>query len=421
MQKTSSSTATDSKAFYGWFVLAGIIPVTLVVGGSFINSFGVLLPVLTEEFNWTRAEVSMALSLGIAAFGLPSMFFGIAVNKLGARFTIGLGNLLVAVGMAALYFINGLWQLYLIYIVIGFTAGFGGYVSSTTLLNNWFIKKRAMAMSIFTATAGAGGLILPPVSTFLVKSYGWREAWLILAVFCAVSTVISWLLIRNKPEDKGQLPEGYSALPLSGEKESALADSGRPDWKISDLFKVRVTYLILAFVVANAIIMGSINAHQIAYVQDIGFSAMTGAATMSVFSILQLIGSLSFGTLALKINIRHLAAAGLICEIIGIIIMLTTRSASMLFVYSGFIGFGVGAVFTAMPSFIGAYYPRDHYARITGFILPFHVVSQAVIAWAVGKSFDITESYSLAFMILGILAVIGSFCAFIARPPKKAI
>jgi MFS family permease len=419
MQKIS--TTKKSTVFYGWFALAGLIPVTLIVGGSFVNAFGVLLPVLSDQFSWSRAEVSMALSFGIAAFGLPSMFFGIAVNKLGSRFTIVLGNLLVAVGMVALYFVNGLWQLYLIYIFIGFTAGFGGYVSATTLLNNWFIKKRAMVMSIFTASAGAGGLILPPLATILVKSYGWREAWLILAALVTVATILSWLVIRNRPEDKGQLPEGYSSLTVSDSKESTLLAGNGTGWKFSSIFKVPVTYLILAFVVANAFIMGSINSHQIAYVQDIGFSAMTGATTMSVFSILQLIGSLSFGTLALKINIRHLAFAGLIFEFIGIIIMLSTKNISLLYVYSGIIGFGVGALFTAMPSFIGAYFPREHYAQITGIFLPFHVVSQAIIAWVVGKIFDVTGSYSLAFTGLAVLALLGSACALLARPPKKAI
>jgi MFS family permease len=184
------------------------------------------------------------------------------------------------------------------------------------------------------------------------------------------------------------------------------------------MFKSPAIYLILGFIITNAFTMGTMNTHQIAYIQDIGFSAMTGAATMSVFSIFGLIGSLSFGTLALKINMRYLATTGLVLELIGIIILLTSKNLGALYVYSALIGLGTGAIFAAMPSFLGAYYPREHYARVTGLILPFHVVAQSIIGWAVGKMFDVTGSYTLAFYFLGGCVVIGAVCAFFARPPK---
>jgi MFS family permease len=411
----SARGTTKATGFYGWFALSGAVLVTLIVGGAFVNAFGVFLPILSREFGWSRAEVSLALSLGIAAFGLPSLLFSAAVNKYGPRLCIVVGNLLTAVGLASLYFMGELWQLYLIYIFVGITAGFGGYIPNTTIANNWFTGKRAFAMSVITAAAGAGGLFYPPFTTAIINVFEWRGAWLVLGGIVAVFTIVSGLLIRNKPEDKGQLPEGYS--PASNADNSAAVSS---DWKLSSIFKLPATYLILGFIIANAFAMGTMNAHQVAYVQDIGFSAMTAATTMSVFAILGLIGSLSFGTLALKVNIRYLATAGLISELIGFLIMFSTRNASLLYVYAAFIGLGTGAMFAAMPSFISAYYPREHYAQVTGLFLPFHVVAQSVIAWSVGRIFDTTGSYSKAIIIIAVCIVLGSFCAFFARKPKNA-
>jgi MFS family permease len=411
--------ALKTKApFYGWFALSGAILVTIIVGGAFINTFGVFLPVFNEEFGWNRADISLALSLGIAAFGLPSMLFSLAVSKFGVRFTVIVGNLLAAIGLAMLYFISSLWQLYLVYIFLGMAAGFGGYIPCMTLANNWFIGKRALAMSVITAAAGAGGLFFPPLTTVLTQSFGWRESFLILAVMAAATAIISGLLIRNRPEDKGQLPEGYKAPPPSGQEEPIITGKNGAAWKLSDMFRSPAIYLILGFIITNAFTMGTMNTHQIAYIQDIGFSDMTAATTMSVFSILGLLGSLSFGTLALKINMRYLATTGLVLELIGIIILLSSKSLAALYVYAALIGLGTGAIFAAMPSFLGTYYPREHYARVTGLILPFHVVAQSVIAWAVGDLFDVTGSYRLAFYILGGCVIIGAVCAFFARPPK---
>jgi MFS family permease len=407
-----------SPGFYGWFALSGAVLVTLIVGGAFINTFGVFLPVFNQEFGWNRADISMALSLGIAAFGLPSMLFSIAVNRFGARLTIIIGNLLAAVGMVMLYFISALWQLYLVYIFLGMAAGFGGYISCMTLANNWFIGKRALAMSVVTAAAGAGGLFFPPLTTLLINSLGWRESFLVLAALITAATIISGLIIRNRPEDKGQLPEGFNAPLRPGQQQPpATGKSGAP-WRLLDMFRSPAIYLILGFIITNAFTMGTMNTHQIAYIQDIGYSAMTAATTMSVFAILGLLGSLSFGTLALKINMRYLATTGLVLEFIGLIILLSSKSLAALYVYAGLIGLGTGAIFAAMPSFLGAYYPREHYARVTGLILPFHVIAQSIIGWVVGRLFDATQSYRLAFYILAGCVIIGVVCAFFARPPK---
>jgi MFS family permease len=400
--------------FYGWFALSGAVLITLIVGGAFINTFGVFLPVFSDEFRWTRADISLALSLGIAAFGLPSLLFSLAVNKFGARATIILGNLLAAVGLVMLYFINSLWQLYLVYIFLGMAAGFGGYISCMTIANNWFIGKRALAMSVITAAAGAGGLFFPPLTTVLIKSLGWRESFLVLAAMVTAASIISGFVIRNRPEDKGQLPEGFVPTDPSVKAKTA----SQNNWKLSDMFKSPAIYLILGFIIANAFTMGTMNTHQIAYLQDIGFSDMTAATTMSVFAVLGLIGSLSFGTLALKINMRYLATAGLVSELIGIVILLSTRNLAASYVYTALIGLGTGSIFAAMPSFLGAYYPREHYAQVTGLILPFHVIAQSIIAWVVGDIFDATGSYRIAFYILGGCVIVGMVCAFFARPPK---
>jgi MFS family permease len=165
--------------------------------------------------------------------------------------------------------------------------------------------------------------------------------------------------------------------------------------------------------------MGTMMTHQIAYLEDIGFNPMTAATTMSLMSIFSLVGSLGFGTLALRINIRYLASAGFLCQVVSIIILLTTRNLGLIFVYAALMGISTGALFTAMPTFVGNYYPRERYTQVTSIILPFHVVAQAVAAYAVGAIYDITAEYTLAFFIIGALPLIGLVCAFSARPPKQ--
>jgi sugar phosphate permease len=410
----------SGEAFHGWYVLVGSMLITFIVGGAFVNTFGVMLPVISHEFGWSRATVSMALSLGMIAFGVPSPLYGFLNNKLGPRFSIILGNLLAALGIAAIYLVQEIWHIYLLYIFIGMVSGLGGYIATSTVVNNWFVKKRSLVMGILTASAGVGGLVYPPVVTALIRAIGWRESWLVLAGMVVISAVVAGVvLIRNKPEDMGQVPDGIRANLNDAIDKPALWASNEPsEWRVTQVLKRRTIWLILAFVVANALTMGTMMTHQIAYLQDIGFNPMTAATTMSLMSIFALIGSLGFGTLALKINIRYLASAGFLCQVVSIIILLTTRNLGLIFVYAVLMGISTGALFTAMPTFVGNYYPRERYTQVTSIILPFHVVAQAVAAYAVGAIYDITAEYTLAFFIIGAFSLIGLVCAFSARPPK---
>jgi len=407
--------------FRGWFVLVGSMLITLIVGGAFVNTFGVMLPVISHEFGWSRATVSLALSLGMIAFGVPSPLYGFLNNKLGPRFSIIIGNLLAALGIAAIYLIQDIWHIYLAYIFVGIVSGLGGYIATSTVVNNWFVKKRSLVMGILTASAGVGGLVYPPMVTALIRAIGWRESWLVLAVMVVIAAVVAGVvLIRNKPEDMGQVPDGIRADPDDASEKPALRASVEPsEWRVTQVLKGRTIWLILGFVVANALTMGTMMTHQIAYLQDIGFNPMTAATTMSLMSIFALVGSLGFGTLALKINIRYLASAGFLCQVVSIIILLTTQNLGLIFVYAVLMGISTGALFTAMPTFVGNYYPRERYTQVTSMILPFHVVAQAVAAFAVGAIYDITAEYTLAFIIIGALPLIGLVCAFSARPPKK--
>jgi sugar phosphate permease len=276
-------------------------------------------------------------------------------------------------------------------------------------------------MGILTASAGVGGLVYPPVVTALIRAIGWRESWLVLAGMVIIAAVVSGVvLIRNKPEDMGQVPDGIRAnLNDASEKPALWAGNEPSEWRVTQVLKGPTIWLILGFVVANALTMGTMMTHQIAYLEDIGFNPMTAATTMSLMSIFALVGSLGFGTLALRINIRYLASAGFLCQVVSIIILLTTRNLGLIFVYAVLMGISTGALFTAMPTFVGNYYPRERYTQVTSIILPFHVVAQAVAAYAVGAIYDITAEYTLAFFIIGALPLIGLVCAFSARPPKQ--
>lgn len=417
-------TGKTGGVFYGWFALAGVMLVIFVVGGAFINSFGVLLPVITSEFGWSRAMVAGALAAGIMAFGLPSPLYGVLVVRLGPRITLILGNLLAGLGIAGVYFVQEVWHLYVLYILIGIGGGFGGYISCTTVANNWFIKKRSLALGIFIASAGLGGFVFPPLTTSLIAAIGWRETWLVLAgVIIILAVVIGGIvLVRNKPEDMGQTPDGMPADAFSDlevAESQAATEQKASGWSIKQVMKTPTAWLIGGFSAANTFTMGTMVTHQIAYLQDIGFNAMTAATTMSFMSVFSIAGSLLFGALAMRLKMRYLASAFFVIQLIGLVILLTSRELGLIYVYAAFQGMSNGALTAAMPTFVGAYYPRNRYAQVMGVVLPFQVCSNAIATTVAGAIYDATFTYTPAFITAAVFCLVGLIFVFMARRPKQ--
>ncbi len=410
------------KAFYGWFALAGVMLVIWIAGGIFVNSFSVLLPVITEYYGWSRGVVSGALSAGILAFGIPSPLWGAMVTRFGPRRPLIFGNLVTGLAIAGIFFVQEIWQLYTLYIIAGVGGGIGGYIACTTVVNNWFVKRRPLALGMFIAASGLSGLTFPPLATALVAAAGWQTTWLILAGIVVLAGVLLGcvVLVRNRPEDMGQTPDGLPATSYADPVPEAPASGQEDNWRVTQIFRSPTPWLIGGFAAANAFTMGMVVTHQVAYVQDIGYSAMTAATTVSFMSFFFVIGGLTFGALALRYNHRYLASVGFALQLVGLIILLTTRSLGFIFVFSAFQGMTNSALITAMPTFLGAYYPRHRYARVLGVVLPFQVVANALSAIIGGAIYDATDSYRLAFIIAASLSLLGMIFAFNARRPKYA-
>jgi MFS family permease len=176
--------------FFGWKALAVAAVMYFALTGLLLYSFPVFLPFLCKAFGWSRASVSWANSLAMVVTGLASPFAGIYVTRHGARKAITAGGILCVLCFVVASFHTQLWQLYLAYAVLfGLGGSLCGMLSMTTIVNNWFVKKRPLALSVLLTGAGLGGLVMG----FLGIRYPTRPL-AILAMLLLISgmTIILW-------------------------------------------------------------------------------------------------------------------------------------------------------------------------------------------------------------------------------------
>ncbi|MCD6568483.1 MAG: MFS transporter [Dehalococcoidia bacterium] len=412
-----------TKGFYGWTALSGAMLVYFTTIGTFFYSYGVFLPFMCNQYDWSRVMVGAGLSIALLAFGLPGPLIGASIARFGPRINIIFGNLLVAIGLACMSIATEIWQLYLFYgVFIGLGAGFGLYMTCTTVANNWFVKKRSLAMGLVTAAGGLGGLAFPLLITALISSIGWQMSWLVLASIQLVLTVVigGIILVRNSPEDMGQVPDNMpmSQSSLAVKAAGYASVGGASDWETKQAMRNPVVWLIAIMCSASFLALGTVISHQVAYLEDIGFSPIIAATTLSVVAGMSILGRLGFGLLGTKFDVRHLAIASCVGQFIALVILLTARSLFLIYVYAGLFGICYGALVVALPTFIGTYYGRSHYAQILGFIFPLTLIAEAAGPLMGGAIYDATGTYTLAFAIITGFSVVGLICAILARKPK---
>ena len=161
--------------------------------------------------------------------------------------------------------------------LIGLGQGFGLYIATTTIANNWFMRRRSLAVSLVVVLGGLGGFAGPSLIGMLIPSIGWRLTWVCLGgILLVLSVVIGGLLIRNRPEDLGQLPDGEVREKNTTKAPSRVYQTP-VDWEVRDALHTPALWLIVIFSGANLLAVLTMTTHLVAYLQDIGLSLGTAA------------------------------------------------------------------------------------------------------------------------------------------------
>ena len=163
-------------------------------------SFGVFLKPVTEEFDWTRGSLAGALAIaGLATGGLRPVA-GLLADRYDPKIVASIGVLIGGLALAGMSLVQGLWHVYLLFIImgIGFTLASPGAVAK--IIGAWFTKRRALAMSIAGTGSAAGETALVPIAALAVAFIGWREGYLILAGILLILVLpLLFLLLKSRP------------------------------------------------------------------------------------------------------------------------------------------------------------------------------------------------------------------------------
>lgn len=235
----------------------GTIFLHFLDSGLYFYCFSVFYTPIRLEYGWSAAAVFGAISFSRLEGGIDGPFVGYLIHRFGARKILGLGVFLTGLGYILMIYVDTIWALYLVYggvLSVGYNMGFTHSLS--TLINNWFIKKRARAMSIYALAAGVGGAIIVPLLSKSIQLYGWRRTAIYSGLTFWIIGVPSVLVFKTYPEDMGLLPDSDTPLPLGQDSETSLESES--ELTTREAFKSGTFRLLLLAESLRIFLLGSI-------------------------------------------------------------------------------------------------------------------------------------------------------------------
>lgn len=409
--------------FYGWTTLIGVMLAYCGVCGDITYAYGVFLPQIGETLNWSRSALSGPYTVFIIVAGMLGPVAGITVSKFGARKNIIFSNIIAILGLLGMSQVREIWQVYFFFgLMAGIGIAFGEFIPTTTVVNNWFIQRRSLAMGLLFASGGLGGFALPPLISWLISGLGWRWAWVCLAgIHLLLTVIMGGILIRSRPADVGQVPDGGSKA--TRQTDINVITSRRVyqtavDWKVGDALRTKALWLMMAIFSATWFTMNMLTTHQVAYLQDLLFSPMMSATALGLTIGMSIIGRLVCGALGMRFEGRYLAAIFLASMGLGILSLVYGRGISYVYLYSILTGIGFGGMVVLMPNLFGAYFGRTNYAKIIGWTTPIATLASAGSPALAGFLYDITGRYFLPFAIAAAFIFVSIVFALLAHPPR---
>ena len=406
--------------FYGWYLVAISSILVMLMATTVFQGVGTFFVALERSFGWNRTTLSGAFSLSRAEGALLGPIEGFLVDRLGTRRMVVIGYLVMGGGFIYYSRIQEVWQFYVAYLAISFGSGIGGWIAMVTLINNWFVRRRAIAMSVAVSGIQFGGFLVP-LMAWGIESHGFRVTTLGIGVTLLVVTIPLSRFIRNRPEEHGLRPDGdpephpaASTTTSTIQEDSQLSRDMSPREAISTL----AFWVIAMARLASVISIVSLAVHLVPKLTDSGISLITANFVVLVYTALAIPSSFLAGFIAHKTSTRMVLFVCMLLQAIAVAILAVTDSLAMAMVFAVLWGIGFGGRVPLLTAIIGDFFGRRHFGSILGINMVPSNIAMIFAPLFAGYMFDLRQSYFIPLALFAVLAFFGTFIILLARPPR---
>jgi len=407
---------------YGWAVVAATFLTTLSSAAS-ISAPGVFIVPLEQEFHWSNAEISSALSIRLLLYGLVAPFAAAFINRYGMRNVVVCALTTIISGLVLSLFMTEVWQLILLWgFVVGLGTGMTALVLGATVAARWFTARRGLVVGMFAASTATGQLLFLPVMAKLTELYSWRVATVALCVLMAVAGLSVLLVVRDRPSDLAMRPFGDDGTaPIVPPAPATAPITSAALGALKEASTSRVFWvLFFTFYICGASTNGLIQTHFITLCADYAIPA-TGAATLlAMMGIFDFVGTILSGWLSDRYDNRWLLFWYYGLRGLSLVALpFTDFTFYGLSVFALFYGLDWVATVPPTVRLSASTFGAERTNLVFGWIFAGHQIGAASVALGAGLSRTYLSSYLPAFFTAGLLCLIASLAVLSIRRDKR--
>lgn len=401
---------------YGWIMLLAIALMSFASSGSRF-SFGVFVRPMSEELHWGRDQLALAASMNLLLAGLLRPLVGLMADRLGSRIMALTGVTLGGSALILTSFAQELWQFYITYgVILAIGYSFVSPVTITTLVGRWFVKRRSLAMSIGSTGTSLGELITVPLAMMAVLTVGWENAFRFIAGFmlCVVLPV-GFILLRNRPSDKGLQPFGYDpAVAAANRRFSAVAMTLGDAVRTADFWRLGVGFFVCGFTMSFA------STHFVPFAMDMGFEEMAAANALGMVGGCAIVGGLMAGFLGDRFPRKNVLAAVYLTRGLAFAVLLQAHDLPTLYFGSFLLGISWTSTSPLTSAITADRCGVTNLGTIFGTMFTIMPIGSAVGAYLGGAIYEARHGYELSLILSALAGLIAAVVVFGVREPGRA-
>jgi MFS family permease len=354
--------------------------------GLFINigiwSVVVVLPEIEREFNSSRASSALPYTFTLAGFAIGNFVIGSIVDRIGIAKATIYASLLVSSNFLLCSLSDSLLIITSshFFLGLGTAVGFGPLIADIT---HWFVKRRGIAVAIIASGNYLSGVVWSPLIGIMLRSFTWRDIYLIIAIVLPTVVIPFAFLLLNK------------TTKIKSDTENDFYANNTKLLKISG---GRLQFLLGMAGIGCCIAMAMPQVHIVAYCVGLGFGATIGASMLSVMLASGIISRIMFGLCADRIGSLNTLILSSALQMISLIFFIPFDGMISLFVVSAIFGLSQGGIVPSYALVVRHFLPAREAGQRIGIVLMLTIFGMAIGGWMSGFIFDQTGSYKMAFL-----------------------
>jgi MFS family permease len=388
---------------YGWVVVAASGTI-ICIGIGALFSLGVFLVPIERAMGWSRGAISTVALLNWIAMGVGSFCWGALSDRIGGRGVALGGGFLLGLGLVLSSQVQALWQFYLTFgVLVGFSVG-AFYAPLTSTVTKWFTARRGLAVALVSSGIGLGTLTVGPLARWILDTYDWRIAMLVVGDLAWLLVIPAALLVRTPPAMDGAARD--ATLDADGREFTASAALRTPQF-----WAIALTHFACCAAHSGPIF------HMVTHATDQGVPSMAAATVLGVSGLSSIAGRIGGGLIADRFGVKRTLIAGLVLQATIIAAYLLAREAWTFYALALVFGTAYGGVMPLYALVTREYFGEKVMGTAYGAVFLISSLGMGLGSLAGGVIYDRLGAYAWLYVGSALVAFMAVVLAFTFRRP----